>query len=95
MTKEKLHAISQVLLVNRDICELYEKRGVSREDMMEVFRLATIAVSDPDFEEIKAKAKAAWSESQKGRRDLPRMIQDGLNVVVKTVFDETKKAMRP
>lgn len=39
----KVHAIEQVLLVNRDISELCEKRGVSRDDLREVFRLADMS----------------------------------------------------
>ena len=102
MTPEKIHAIEQVLLVNADLCDLYEKRGVSRDDLREVFRLATKASAPPEdevlyalFDEIKVKAKAAWSESQKGRRDFPKMIHDGLNVVVESVFRETIKASYP
>lgn len=40
LTQESIKAIEQVLLVNADISALYEKRGVSREDLREVFRLA-------------------------------------------------------
>lgn len=41
MTIADLDAIEKVLLTNADICALYESRGVSREDLREVFRLAT------------------------------------------------------
>jgi hypothetical protein len=40
LSPASVHAIEQVMLVNSDICELYEKRGVSRDDLREVFRLA-------------------------------------------------------
>lgn len=43
MTAQAIHAIEQVLLVNADICELYEKRGVTRQDLREVLRMAEIA----------------------------------------------------
>lgn len=42
MTPEAIHAIEMVLMFNNDICELYEKRGISRDDMRELFRLATL-----------------------------------------------------
>jgi hypothetical protein len=102
MTPEKIHATEQVLLVNSDLCDLYEKRGVPRDDLLEVFRLATKASAPPEdealnalFDEIKVKAKAAWTESQRGRRDFPKMLHDGLNVVVESVFKETIKALYP
>lgn len=44
LSPASLQAISQVILVNDDICKLLEKRGVSREEMKEVFRLAEIGV---------------------------------------------------
>lgn len=99
MTPEEIHAIEQVLLVNSDICDLYEKRGVSRDALRHVFQLARKSSFPEDevlysmFEDVKAKAKVAWSESQKGRRDFPKMISDGLNVVVEIVFKETIKAL--
>jgi hypothetical protein len=43
LTKESIRAIEQVLLVNADISALYEKRGVSRDDLREVFRLAEMS----------------------------------------------------
>lgn len=42
LTPAGVHAIENVLMFNRDICDLYEKRGVSRDDLREVFRLATL-----------------------------------------------------
>lgn len=64
---------------------LAEKRGSPPNDEV-LYKL---------FDEIKAKAKVAWSESQKGRRDFPKMIHDGLNVVVESVFREAIKALYP
>ena len=43
MTAQAIHAIEQVLLVNDDICKLYEKRGVTRQDLREVLRMAQLA----------------------------------------------------
>lgn len=43
LTSNSIHAIEQVLLVNSDLCDLYEKRGVTRQDLREVLRLAEIA----------------------------------------------------
>lgn len=40
VSADAIHAIEQVLLVNNDISQLYEKRGVAREDLREIFRLA-------------------------------------------------------
>jgi hypothetical protein len=40
MNIKQLRAIEQVLLMNNDICKLYEKRGVTREELRTVFTLA-------------------------------------------------------
>lgn len=40
MNISQLRAIEQVLLINNDICEIYEKRGVTREELRTVFALA-------------------------------------------------------
>ena len=40
MNTSQLRAIEQVLLMNNDICKLYEKRGVTREELRTVFALA-------------------------------------------------------
>ena len=40
MNIKNIRAIEQVLLMNNDICELYEKYGVSRDDLRAVFVLA-------------------------------------------------------
>lgn len=40
MSGKKISAIEAVLMTNSDICDLYEKRGVLREDLREVFYLA-------------------------------------------------------
>ena len=55
MTEKEIFATEQVLLVNGDICDLYEKRGVSRPDMREIFRLARVGLelSDPARRESK------------------------------------------
>jgi len=45
MTERKIYAVEQVLLVNRDISDLYEQRGVTREELREIFRLAAWMVS--------------------------------------------------
>ena len=58
MNKKEIHAIEQVLMVNSDICTLYERRGVSRSDVREIFRLATEAVEDK--EKKVDTAKKSW-----------------------------------
>jgi hypothetical protein len=40
MTVEAICAIEKVLLGNADLCGLYERRGVSRDDLRVVFELA-------------------------------------------------------
>lgn len=45
MTAKKVHAIEQVLLFNADLCLGYERRGVTRDDLREVFRIAERAVN--------------------------------------------------
>lgn len=40
MNISQLRAIEQVLLMNNDICKLYEKRGITREELRTVFVLA-------------------------------------------------------
>jgi hypothetical protein len=40
MSIKSIRAIELVLLVNTDICELYEKRGVTRDDLRFIFDLA-------------------------------------------------------
>jgi predicted NUDIX family phosphoesterase len=40
MNIKNIRAIEHVLLMNNDICELYEERGVSRDDLRAVFVLA-------------------------------------------------------
>lgn len=40
LTAASIQAIAKVLLTNADICELYEKRGVTREEVKLVFILA-------------------------------------------------------
>jgi len=49
MTEKEIFATEEVLMVNADISALYEKRGVPRADMREVFRLARVGLelSDP------------------------------------------------
>lgn len=46
-----IKAISEVILVNDDICTLFEKRGVTREEMMEVFRLAEVGYYEQNHED--------------------------------------------
>ena len=43
MNEKKIHAVEQVLTVNGDLVDLYERRGVKRETMLEIFRLARSA----------------------------------------------------
>lgn len=40
MTVEAIVVIEKVLLGNADLCGLYERRGVTRDELREVFRLA-------------------------------------------------------
>ena len=51
MTAAEIQAIEQVLLVNSDICALYEKRGVSRDDLREVFMIAKRHAADSSAKE--------------------------------------------
>lgn len=53
LTPAAIQAISQVILVNDDICRLLEKRGVTREEMVAVFRLAELGhcFQEPDHVE--------------------------------------------
>lgn len=46
MNEKEIRAAGQVLLVNADLCALYEARGVSRDSMKEIFRRAERAPSD-------------------------------------------------
>jgi hypothetical protein len=63
MTSATLHAIEQVVLVNRDIIELCEKRGVKATDLQAVFKLAhigqeTVALSEAIITEVIAEELA-------------------------------------
>lgn len=40
LTEKKILAISQVMLLNRDLMDLAESRGVSFEDLRKIFNLA-------------------------------------------------------
>jgi hypothetical protein len=55
VTPKQVYAIEQVLLINVAVSEQYEKRGVSREDMREVFRLAQVGAA----QEAKKKRRKA------------------------------------
>jgi hypothetical protein len=45
MTERKIYATEQVLVMNRDICDLYEAMGVARHEVREICRLAAIALA--------------------------------------------------
>jgi hypothetical protein len=44
VNSKSLSAIEHVLMDNADISALYESRGVSREELREVFRLAGVSL---------------------------------------------------
>lgn len=44
LTAASIQAIAKVLLVNADICDLYEKRGVTRDEIKVICRLAEAQV---------------------------------------------------
>jgi hypothetical protein len=46
MTEQKIYFTEQVLLMNKDISDLFEQRGVSCADVREIFRLAAWMVAE-------------------------------------------------
>lgn len=48
LTAASIRTIAEVLLTNADICELYEKRGVSREEIRLICLLAEGQVQPND-----------------------------------------------
>jgi hypothetical protein len=53
MTEDNIYAIEQVIIMNRDICTLLEQRGVSREDVREICKLAAWMNSEIKKENLK------------------------------------------
>lgn len=42
LSEKAIRMIGQVLVVNDDICRLFEQRGVSRDEVKEILRLAEV-----------------------------------------------------
>lgn len=81
MTAGKLHAIEMVMMFNADIAGLLEKRGVSRDDLREVFKLArvgheTVELSNTVIAEVIAEELASIPTTEEQVAEFERELEN-------------------